>query len=179
MRLIERMEGIKMSSLESAKLLHSFGWSVIPVKPNSKIAAIKWEKYQKVQCSPKELEMWFKQPGVNMALVGRLLSGVIVVDEDSYKEKYTGLELFSPLVVTTPHGGKHLYFKNAEGIKGSVNKEIAIDIRAEGNYALVPDSTIDGVPYEWNVTPTPELLASLPALPIEKINELRPTKSLS
>lgn len=177
--MMDRTEGITMSNLESAKLLHSLGWPAIPVQPNSKIAAVKWEKYQKELPTLKQLESWFKDPKLNIALLCGATSGVIVVDEDSYKEKYKGLELFSPLVVTTPHGGKHLYFKSAEGIKGSVNKEIAIDIRAEGNYVLVPDSTIDSVPYKWNVTPTPDLIASLPTLPVETINKLRPVRSLS
>jgi len=57
------------------------------------------------------------------------------------------------LLVNTPSGGRHLYYKTGRGdfkVKNSVNKlGPGIDVRAMGGYVLVPPSMIGGKPYTW------------------------------
>jgi hypothetical protein len=160
--------------LTAAHQYFMLGFSIIPVQKNSKIPVFKWKEYQDRQCTWGELGEWFTND-CNMALITGEVSGVIVIDEDSYKEKFKGEGLESPLFVTTPRGGRHLYFKYDSSVKNSVNADKAVDIRGDGGYVLLPPSSIDGKIYQWNVFPTPKILENLPTIPEEILEALRPT----
>jgi|tagenome__1003787_1003787.scaffolds.fasta_scaffold20989793_11 hypothetical protein len=152
---------------------HLLNWSVIPVRVNSKVAAVSWKKYQTDLMGKGEVETVFADGALNVALVTGELSGVVVVDADDYKAKGGTITLASPLFATTPRGGRHLYFRHNKAVQNSVNADQAVDVRGDGGYVLLPPSVIDGKRYSWNVRPTPELLASLPVLPDEVLQTLR------
>src|SRR5688572_31676984 len=59
------------------------GWSIFPLKPRSKVPAVKWEAYQHRLPTIEELEHWFTAPGFNVAVVTGSISNIFVIDVDS------------------------------------------------------------------------------------------------
>jgi hypothetical protein len=119
------------------------GKSVIPCR--EKISAVKWRSFQERLPSEEEAEKWFQQfPDHNLALITGKLSGITVVDCDD--ATITLQELFeefgdTPLVIGTPRGGQHLYYRyNGEKCATRLNGK-SIDVRGEGGYVLLPPST--------------------------------------
>lgn len=154
-----------MTTIEQAVAYLNLGLSVIPIQPGKKIPTMAWKAFQERPMTHEEAGQYFKE-GDNIALVCGDVSGVLVVDQDDYKEK-VGVQTDSPLVVTTPRGGKHLYFRYKEGTGNTANASLATDIRSKGGYVLVPPSKVqleDGTmkAYEWNIEPSKALLAALP-----------------
>jgi hypothetical protein len=148
--------------LQEALYYHSLGWSIIPIKTNSKVPAIKWEEYQNRIASTEEVERWFTGNNYGIGLVCGKISNVLVVDIDEYKKTGT-LDVSSPVFVNTPRGGRHLYFKYSENIATTVNADLAIDIRSDGGYVLLPPSIHpNGKPYTWG---NKELINDLPEAP--------------
>ncbi len=98
---------------------------------------------------------WTKWPtatiGINCGL-----SGLLVVDMDTYKELYQGddLELDEETVTAlTGGGGSHLFYRMGEGDTfGNRNKHLpaGIDIRGHGGYVIVaPSPHKSGNVYQW------------------------------
>jgi P4 family phage/plasmid primase-like protien len=115
-------------------------------------------------------EVFKKYPGENVALATGVKSGVFVLDVDVKPKKNgspsVGAETlaglvakYGPLPVTvearTWSGGSHYFFKMPEG--GALGCRIGflpdLDIRANGGYALIAPSTIQGKPYTWVRSP--------------------------
>ena len=141
------------------------GWTLFPVKPNSKTPLVRWREHQSTDAD------WIN--GRNYGIdCGR--SGLVVVDLDT-KNGIDGAEKFRELCeryskrvpktfrVKTPSGGTHLYFSGT-GISNSA-KMVApnVDIRGDGGYVVGPGSQIDGARYEieddLDVMPLPDWLA--------------------
>lgn len=158
-----------MSSLTEAIRYIDLGWSVIPIIKGSKKPTKSWKEYQSKKMNAVDAISLFSGD-VNIGLVCGDISGVLVIDEDSYKKTgESDLVLESPLFATTPRGGKHYYFKYKEG-GNTVNQELAVDIRSKGGYVLLPPSVVkyeDGQSgdYKWSVEPTKEILDTLPEAP--------------
>ena len=148
--------------LEEALYYHSLGWSIIPIKTNSKIPAISWQEFQTRKATRGEVEKWFTNTEYNIGLVCGKISNVSVVDIDEYKKPDT-LDISSPVFVNTPRGGRHLYFKYSEKILTTANADLAIDIRSDGGYVLLPPSIHpNGKPYTWG---NKKLISNLPEAP--------------
>lgn len=161
-----------MTLLEIARFYSSLGWSVIPLQPRTKIPAVKWDAYQERKPTDEELVKWFSDGKANIGLACGKVSGVVVVDQDSYKGK-AGITIDSPIKAATGGGGIHCYFKYSGELGNSVSFEHATDIRANGGQVVLPPSIHpSGTRYTWVTKPTPELLANLPELPKEIINTL-------
>lgn len=129
-------------------------WSVIPIKPASKQPAASWKEYQSRLATDEELERWFRDKTteqIGIGLVTGKLSGVAVVDLDSYKDGFEAVDLNTPLISKTGGGGRHGFFAYQEGIKNRVNiNGKSIDIRGEGGYVVLPPSIHpSGGVYEW------------------------------
>lgn len=141
-----------------------YGWTVVPVVKGEKRPAINWKDYQNRKPTNDEIKEWFKDPDTGCGIITGRTSGVIVVDEDSYKAQGIEARLETPLVVKTGGGGKHYYFKYQEGVHNSVNRNNAIDVRGEGGFVVVPPTRHpSGNNYEW-LLPLPEDLSALPTL---------------
>jgi putative DNA primase/helicase len=124
------------------------GWSIIPLRPRSKVPSVKWETYQRRLATLDELENWFTTPGYNLGVVTGRVSGIFVVDCDSpealewAKEKLPACELR----VRTANG-LHCYYPYS-GERPMRNKvrvrfdgrQIDVDVRAEGGYVVGPGS---------------------------------------
>jgi hypothetical protein len=55
------------------------------------------------------------------------------------------------LVVRTPHGGVHVYFRTAMEVRRCIRicKDPPVDLLGEGGYAVAPPSLVDGRNYEF------------------------------
>lgn len=153
--------------LEWAKRYIEIGWSVIPIKKDSKIPAIpEVIPYRTRYATENELSDWFGKDN-NIAVITGKLSGIIVIDDDSMRK--TGLSseylenVRSSVVSKTGGGGKHYFCKYEEGFGNQVNiAGESIDIRSEGGYVIIPESVIKGGKYEWVSPPTKENLEKMP-----------------
>jgi hypothetical protein len=106
-----------------------------------------------------------REPHANLAIRTGAPSGLVVIDLDCKhgrdgRATLVGFEqrlgvLPATLVVETPSGGEHRYFRT-EGVSirnsaGKLASEPApgIDVRGDGGYVLCPPSVIDGRAYRW------------------------------
>lgn len=153
---------------EAAVNFYEMGMSVLPA--NGKIPAIRrWKPYQKKIVSERTLENWCeRKPQCNLAIVTGALSGITVLDSDDPNISTGDLMKqygYTPLVVKTPSGGHHLYYRhngerNATRVGGR-----RIDIRGEGGYVIAPPSRSaeTGQQYrfvvgsEWDLKSLPEM----------------------
>lgn len=129
------------------------GFNIIPVKSDKKPAIKSWVNFQKEKINVQkfdELLMEAKRNGNSVQGIAVLtgeISGITVVDFDlGSKDLFEGYE--TP-TVKTGSGGKHYYFKYTENIQQSANRELKIDIRNDGGYAIMPPSKTDKGIYEW------------------------------
>lgn len=128
------------------------GFTVIPILPLSKRAAVEWKKYQTERPTPEEIAEWRRlwDSGYNLAVVcGYASSGLVVIDIDAYRSdrllSVLKLEKLKngTLVVETPSGGYHIYFFT-KGPTPSFNLmqsgEVIAEVRGDGRYVLAPPS---------------------------------------
>ena len=142
------------SDLEKTLGLAQAGFYLLPLTPEGKTPIVKHWKEESTK-DIATIESWFKGRAPNIGIDCEK-SGLCVIDVDCKAGKL-GKESFQKLkeqntfdktiVVHTPSGGFHLYYKG-EGVRSSQNRlGSGIDIRAEGGYVVAPGSTIDGIPY--------------------------------
>ncbi len=149
-----------------AQAYREAGFSIIPLRPRSKIPAIKWEEYQKRIATKEEISQWFaKDPSLNIGLVTGEISGFVVVDLDGEAGLATGkrLRLTSPVCVHTANGS-HLYYRWDKALMNSVKKLPGLDIRGDGGQVAAPPSLHpNGKFYRWLASPLARHL--LPVFP--------------
>ena len=115
---------------------------------------ILWAEYQNRLPSEDEVIKWFSDwPDANIGIVTGKISNLVVFDLDStdtveYAESEGGFP-DTPKVRTGK--GYHLYTRHPGfEIRNRVNKNLDIDIRADGGYAVAPPSIHgSGRQYEW------------------------------
>jgi replicative DNA helicase len=119
-----------------------------------KIPLIAWKEYQSRLPTMAEISEWFsKWPSANIGIVTGKISNLVVFDLDSqnavdYAEDKGG---FPKTVKVKTGKGYHLYMQHPGfEIRNSVNKNLDIDIRADGGYVAAPPSIHgSGRQYEW------------------------------
>lgn len=145
--------------------IEKYKWSVIPVDENKK-AVMVWKGCQEKQLTLDEFDLAVKTSNsktklvMGIALVTGKLSGVTVIDFDEGSE-----DLFKDILtptVRTGGGGKHYYFKYTDKISQSASKELHIDVRNDGGYAILPPSISTKGEYDWIISPDDVELAELP-----------------
>lgn len=150
-----------------ARELARYGVPVFPCAPDGK-RPIPSGGFHEATTDARQVEAWWRQrPRANLAIPTGAASGV-VVDVDVHevdgfaafgRAVRSGL-LPEPLaVVTTPTGGRHLYYPaDAEREQRSWQVGRAgIDFRGDGGYIIVPPSlrTIGGYPASYRIVPLP------------------------
>jgi Bifunctional DNA primase/polymerase, N-terminal len=141
--------------LDTALTLVHAGLSVIPIGAHKRPAIASWKGYQTRLPTPEEWTAWCAHRPCGLAIVLGAVSGnaeVIDVDDLSVLRPFYDLvEAMAPglvarlVVVMTPTGGRHLYYRCAS-IQGNMklavnsNREVMIETRGEGGYALIPPS---------------------------------------
>lgn len=141
------------------------GFSVFPLKPNSKTPATP-HAFKDAKSSPEVLNYAWEEKRENYGISTGKVSSLLVLDVDEGGDK-KGLESLVALSkmhgkdflytysVRTPRGGVHLYFRLPEDeCYSNSNVRLkdagfsALDIRCEGGYVVGPGSTINDTVYE-------------------------------
>lgn len=140
------------SILDSALSYLKLGWSVIPLKPNSKEPLIKWAEFQKRRAPEAEVRTWFAQnPDMNVGIVTGAISDLSIVDLDGPEGYQSGESLgLESGVVSLTGNGRQLWFKNDVTLKNSVKLFPGVDVRADGGFVVAPPSVHpNGRTYRW------------------------------
>ena len=161
--VFSRLDGDVPLPLVARELAH-LGVPVFPCAPGGK-RPIPKHGFHEATTDIRQVEAWWRQrPRANLAIPTGTASGVVVVDVDVHKvdghadygrADRSGL-LPEPLaVVTTPTGGRHLYYPADAGREQRSWQvgRAGIDFRGDGGYIIVPPSlrTIDGHPTSYRV----------------------------
>ncbi|MCK9227220.1 MAG: bifunctional DNA primase/polymerase [Syntrophorhabdaceae bacterium] len=103
-----------------------------------------WKQYQGRLPTKEEVTQWFNtNPTPNIAIITGAISGIVVFDLDSqhaieYADEQGG---FPDTVKAKTGKGYHIYMKHpGTDIRNTVNKNLDIDIRADGGYVVAPPS---------------------------------------
>lgn len=120
---------------------HDIGLAVIPC--GGKKPKVSWKKYQAKAASFATIYRWMKIfPTANIGLITGKISGITVIDCDDPNLLLEELEAEfgeSKFVVSTPSGGRHLYYSfNGEASKTGYKQKI--DVRGEGGLIIAPYS---------------------------------------
>jgi len=154
--------------VHAAVELCGLGLATIPVEPKTKESLVMGFQNWRRAPSARSIERWWqKWPEAGLGIPTGQLNRLTVVDIDDHGLIHDALIRFgqTPLQVSTPSGGRHLYYKhagerNAEGVH-----DCKIDIRGQGGYVIVPPTARpDGKIYKliaggWNC------ITRLPAIP--------------
>jgi len=171
--------------LKDAALYYAtHGWPVFPLAGKVPYKFLTPEReshgHKDATTNQQTLQTWWSEhPKANIGLPTGEVSGVMVLDMDVPEGHYNIQALqqtFAPLPETrrvrTAHGGLHYYFQyprdgtrypGAVGLAGL----IGIDVRAEGNYVVLPPSRLYARKYyQWSqpeqeVTKAPDWLLTL------------------
>jgi hypothetical protein len=120
---------------------HDLGLAIIPCE--GKLPKVSWKKYQTKAPSLATIYRWIKlSPAANIGLITGKISGITVIDCDDPNLSLAELEAEfgeSKFVVSTPSGGRHLYYSfNKENSKTGYKKKI--DVKGEGGLIIAPYS---------------------------------------
>lgn len=141
------------------------GLAVFPLAEGTKIPCIQGGFTQATTDEEQIRLFWSTRPRCNIGIAtGGMSNGLVVIDVDLDNDKgedgYVTLngwesehgELPEGACATTPRGGMHLYFVSDEPYSSSVNKDLGIDVRADGGFVVAPPSVReDGRQYEWDL----------------------------
>lgn len=184
-----------MSELKDAALNYvSYGFSVCPIRPKSKIPATKHGLKDASSVSSDIEKWWGQHPDCNIAIcTGQASGNIVVVDIDVDKEAGKDGRVYlnkweeqhKPLAETvsaiTGRGGIHLYYRvSNEQLRNTSNEKFAIDIRADGGYVMAPPSVHpNGNSYRWIHSPESYQIAEADENTLEFIKSIYPSSSKS
>lgn len=137
-----------MTILDAAKKLVAHGFSPIPVESGSKKPKIAWKEFQVRRMSADEVNHHFSN-GARLGIACGEASGnleVLDFDAPGFFEKWEsslpqGI-LDKCMVLSTPSGCKHVYYRLADTPQGNQvlartsDREIAIETRGHGGYVV-------------------------------------------
>lgn len=156
-----------------ARKYYGFGWNIIPLFDYSKNPATGnqflpyyWQNPETRENSMIEKEGWDQKQGwwplsqrrqevdeiktwidneslTGLGVITGEISGITVVDEDSYKEGGKKFELATPLISASVNGGFHHYFKfNPDVGTTGLRKNVFVEIKSEGGFIVLPPSQV-------------------------------------
>lgn len=166
------------------------GWAVFPLKCQNKTPAIK-SGFKAAVADPVQVEAWWSSnPQSNIGIAtGSLSGGLVVIDvdvdpdtgEDGMEtlrlwEKEHG-ELPETVTAITGRGGYHLFYHTEHPVGCSANKELGIDVRADGGFVVAsPSVHPNGNRYEWENHPDDFDVAEADQNVIELIEHVQASK---
>lgn len=140
----------------------ALGWSVIPLKPNSKEPLIPWLEFQTRRPSKDELMKWFLGTQNNIGIVTGTVSRICVLDVDTTVLSKSVSTASSPITVLTKRG-RHLYFQYGGETNSASRIAEHVDVRGEGGFVVGPGSVVGGHRYRFvNSVIRPDLLSPFP-----------------
>lgn len=150
------MEKITQSIFDRAlQYVLADGYSIIPVGKDKRPLLKSWKEFQERAPTEEEVRSWWaKWPEANVGIVTGKVSGIIVVDIDTYKTDHVELDTFpQTFTVLTGNKGYHLFYEYVEGFTISANayKNLpGVDMRSDGGFVVaypsVTSYTKDGAP---------------------------------
>jgi hypothetical protein len=158
----------RLSAAAAARLagwldLAARGWALFPVLPGRKQPAIaRWE--QRATTDPERIMRFFATHPEHNAGIACGRSGLLVIDCDTPKDDQTARDGWDELrrladgrgglpdtwMVTTPSGGRHLYFHAPGERLGNTARALGpmLDSRGHGGQVLAPGSRLPNGAYE-------------------------------
>ena len=130
---------------EVAKILLSWGLSIIPVPIGKKYPAIPWKEYQTRFATDAELQAWFLNTNNTIGIVTGKISQLVVIDLDSDAAvKFAREHLPHTTVKVKTKRGEHWYYtypQMASLVKNKVRIPIGgltldIDVRGDGGFVM-------------------------------------------
>ena len=132
------------------------GWNIVPLFEYSKSPANVevydndfgwmpgWKILQDRMATDKEFEYWFKtQKPTGLGVITGKISGIFVVDEDSYKGDGMKFDFTSCFRSKTARGGLHHFFKYVSPIKTSGWRQgVNIEIKSDGGFVVLSPSEV-------------------------------------
>lgn len=154
------------------------GFAVFPCVTGKKVPATPEGFHNATRDRERIIAYWTKMPHANVAVATGAISAVVVIDLDvdvevgiDGRDSMAKLEaeyeeLPETLTAITPRKGTHLYFRHpGVDIHNAVGVVPGLDVRGDGGYVLLPDSTVAGQPYEFtdrsNIAPLPQWLLQM------------------
>ncbi|GAJ07807.1 unnamed protein product, partial [marine sediment metagenome] len=139
------------------------GYSLIPLKNNSKFPAIRWKKYRRRRASLEEILNWFinfkelkfmnfKEPNIGLVTGEKLVS--IDVDYPSLLPELFKLlpEAEKTTRVKTKRGFQFYFSNNGYKIRSTKNLfGLGIELHAKGRQVVAPPSKINGFIYHFEI----------------------------
>ena len=133
---------------------HARGWSVIPLR-GKRPSIASWSQYQHHHPTTSDLRRWFSITDTNLGIITGRLSGLVVVDCDTWQDAQFWEQQFppTPLRSSTGGGGVHYYYRYPKVYE--VRNRVGlwarrIDLRGDGGYVVAPPSTHpNGNTYSW------------------------------
>lgn len=127
-------------------LYDRLGFNLVPVD-DCKRPAVEWKRFQS-ESSKQYWSEWFTVRKLNPAAVTGKASGNLVVvdfeDEQLFRETFDEKILSQTLVVKTPHGGVHVYFRAGEEVKREVRVcGLPVDFLGEVGIVVLPPAKVD------------------------------------
>lgn len=162
----------------------ALGWSVIPLQAKGKLPESRllpqvedevdpdkrkrsWKPYQTSAPTTEQVDIWWRNPSLNVGIVTGQVSGIVVLDLDNPTAIRTAYDWGIPQTPTVATGkGLHLYFRAPEQVIGNRANFASVegfDFRGEGGYVVAPPSLHpEGRTYEWLHSPEDVPLAEMP-----------------
>lgn len=154
-----------MSTLEHALEYHSRGWSIIPIRPGSKLPACAWKPFQGRRADEQQIRKWFANgSSYGLAVILGDVSGGLICRDYDIMDAYRRWVAARPalarqLPTAATHRGRHVYGRgDTESVRkasrsgGGIIKFADGELRAGGGYCLLPPSVHpDGAQYRWEV----------------------------
>jgi hypothetical protein len=136
--------------LQTALEYASWGFSVFPLKPNSKIPATPNGVKDATKDANEIRALWLRYPNANIGVALGAPSGVVAIDLDKGATEET-LNLFPRTVTVRTKNGWHLYFRWREGIGNCqfAKEGFHATVRSTGYYVVGCGSVVDGHEYAW------------------------------
>ena len=116
------------------------GYPVFPLGLDKTPLVSSWKEYQERLPTEQEVEAWWQQwPDAGIAIVTGKISGISVVDVDTYKGGDPSPFPETKTVETTT-GGLHLYYEYSPDAWTHENEETHVDVRSDAGYVVAPPS---------------------------------------
>jgi hypothetical protein len=121
------------SGLELARA----GIPVFPCKQDKKPNTA--HGFKDATTDPTRIKLYFRKPGLLLAMPTGLPSNIDVIDEDP--KNGGNLDALGSLPMTTVartmSGGRHVFFRHRDGVRNTTGLRTGIDVRGEGGYVIL------------------------------------------
>lgn len=141
----------------------AWGWSLVPVRANTKIADIEKDWQKKEHKNISEWRDWLKS-GLNFGINGGEISNITIIDIDTKKvPQELQPYLDTTLMQTTPKG-YHLFWKYdptlpTVNLRSKSGGDLPVEIRSNGSQTVIYPSIVEGKDRFFNdkeIQPMPE-----------------------